>query len=490
MDFLDPKKKRAHKIRLYIGYGLMAVLILSLATLLLFQAYGYNYNLRTGDITQNGLLFVDAQPEPAQVMLNGENKGATDRRMVLPAGSYTLDLWREGYRDWSRSFLLGGGNIQRFVYPFLFPENLNTNVAQLYGSQPPRFITQSPDRQWLLAQRTSSVTVFDEIDLSGETVTSSALLIPEGVFTKGQNSRIELVEWSTNNRHVLLKHTFDAGTEYVLVDREQPNNSVNLSTEFTQTFSKVTLKDKSHDEFYLYNSANLTLRTRTLQDPESTLVLQNVNQYHTHGNDVVLYTAVDPKDNETVSLNILDGNGKHQLKELADAKNNLLDIARYDGAWYVVAGTPKEGKIYVYKNPVDALSRNPDKALIPAAILRIDDARYVSFSGNARSIAAQSGSKFAVYDAEKKAISRYDTDLDVPDQRQATWMDGHRLNLVSDGNVHVFDFDGTNQHGLVPSYGSYRTFFDRDYEAMFTIAPAPDINDRAALLRASLIVED
>ncbi len=63
MDFLDPRKKRAYKIRLYIGYFLMAV-ALSIGTLiLLFEAYGYDVNHKTGEVIQNGLVFVDSRPE-------------------------------------------------------------------------------------------------------------------------------------------------------------------------------------------------------------------------------------------------------------------------------------------------------------------------------------------------------------------------------------------------------------------------------------------
>src|SRR5690554_5521518 len=119
MDFLDPKKRRAHVRRLYIGYALMAVLIFGVASLLVLQAFGYSFNPRTGDITQNGLVFIDAHPQAAEVFINGQSKGFTDQRMVMTNGKYSLELKREGYRDWRRDFVLEGGHIERFVYPFL-----------------------------------------------------------------------------------------------------------------------------------------------------------------------------------------------------------------------------------------------------------------------------------------------------------------------------------------------------------------------------------
>jgi hypothetical protein len=64
-------------------------------------------------------------------------------------------------------------------------------------------------------------------------------------------------------------------------------------------------------------------------------------------------------------------------------------------------------------------------------------------------------------------------------------MDGHRLSLVSENNVQVFDFDGTNMQKLSPSHTAFPPFFDRDYKAMFTIAPN---GEKTTVSRTELIV--
>ena len=64
-------------------------------------------------------------------------------------------------------------------------------------------------------------------------------------------------------------------------------------------------------------------------------------------------------------------------------------------------------------------------------------------------------------------------------------MDGHRLTLVSNGDVHVFDFDGKNLQKLSASSPSFKTFFDRDYTAMFTLVQN---NDKLNINRTELKV--
>ena len=93
MDFLDPRKRRAHNIRLMIGYGLVAIAIGLTSVILVYGAYGYGINTKTGELIQNGLLFVDSKPADAGIYLNGQqNQSPTGARLTLPAGSYELTV--------------------------------------------------------------------------------------------------------------------------------------------------------------------------------------------------------------------------------------------------------------------------------------------------------------------------------------------------------------------------------------------------------------
>jgi hypothetical protein len=60
--------------------------------------------------------------------------------------------------------------------------------------------------------------------------------------------------------------------------------------------------------------------------------------------------------------------------------------------------------------------------------------------------------------------------------------------LNSEDSVQIFDFDGTNLHKLSSSLGAYTPFFDRDYEALFTIASNPNEPTKTTLFRTELKV--
>ena len=102
MDFLDPKKRRSYHIRLITGYFLVAIVITLGTIIVIYGANGYGINRKTGQIVQNGLVFVDSKPANAEVFLNNvDQHTSTSARLVLPAGNYNMSLKKAGYRDWS-----------------------------------------------------------------------------------------------------------------------------------------------------------------------------------------------------------------------------------------------------------------------------------------------------------------------------------------------------------------------------------------------------
>ena len=490
MDFLDPKKKRAHTIRLFIGYCLVAIAILLATTLLLFAALGYGINRTTGEVTQNGLVFVDAHPEAANVKINGVDKGQTDRRFVFEAGRYNLELTRDGYRTWRKDFVLEGGNIVRLVYPFLFPSQIVTNTVAATTDKPD-VVTESPDRHWIVMHNPSALTTFQIIDTSTEQNTPVAITVPAALFGAHAGSQtLEFVEWSTDNRHVLFKHVYSGGYDYIILDREKPAESLNVSQVMGRNYSSVTLFDKQSDKIYGYDANGGVLQSIDLNTKAVTNVATNVLAFWPYKNTHILYTTTQGATEGKVAVHVRDGQTDYLLRELAIGPKYLLNMAEFDGDMYLTASSSADGKLYIYKNPLEAFKKHDQSLNIPLLLLKVDNPDSVTFSANARFIALQSGSKFEVYDAETKQQYRYDTKLVLEPGQKATWMDGHRLMLVSEGKMRVFDFDGLNMQTLVSADQSFIPLFDRDFTAMFTYgAQAGDVT-KTGLSRTELIVEE
>jgi len=485
MDFLDARKKRAHAIRLFIGYGLIGILLFITTMILVFEARGYDVNRRTGEIIQNGLLFVDAHPETANIYLNGEAKGTTDSRMVLPAGEYTMELRREGYRSWTKTFNLAGSSIERLVYPFLFPSQLNSSDLKTYD-EAPAFSTESPDRRWLLVQQPGSLRAFDLVRLDNKQDRLTTFELPEGIYTAAEGKHsLELVEWSTDNRHVVVKHIFATGSEFIMIDREKPQESVNVSRTFAgEAFNDVSMRGKKFDQLYLHNEPAGTLKAAELKSGLVTPLLTNVASYTTHDDDKILYA--ERGDGDTATVRLRDGLDTYTIRQLPASPSYALDMARFDGSWYMVIAAQSGNRAYLYKDAVDEVKRDPGALPAPMLALNVSAPEHVSFSANARFIAVQGGSRFGIYDAEFNRVHRYDIQLPAAEQQRARWMDGHRLTLENEGKLIVFDFDNANRQSLVSMQPGSRAFFNRDYTALYTVSPAAGNKDKSAILRTEL----
>jgi hypothetical protein len=484
MDYLDPKKELRHRTILLVGYVLIVIAIGLTTRLLLLQAYGFGLG-KHGSVIQNGLTYFSSQPNPAQIYVNGQLQSAsTDTRLFLPAGIYQVRLSRSGYYDWTRQIELQGGDVQHFDYPFLVPSQLSTKKLADYTAQP-GLMTQSPDRRWLLVEDAGSMTDFKVYDLKNPTKASQPLSLPANLLTKATvNESWQLEEWADDNQHVVLNHLYDGKSEFILLNRADASQSVNLDTTLDTTPAKLTLNNKKYDHYYLYDGSDL--RSASLSTPTPLPVLEHVLAYQTYGSNSVLYVTDNGAPAGKVLVKLLDGSRTYTLRSFPAGGKYLLDLTQYSGTLYMALGDSTENKVYIYTDPLGQLQAQPHQALVPSQVLHVNAPNYVSFSANAQFIVAEGGTQFGIYDIQNTKGYSYmaSQPLDAP-QPHASWMDGDRLTYVSGGKLLEFDYDQTNPHPLMAASPAYLPAFDPNYKYVYDLAPSS--SGQFALTQTSLL---
>jgi PEGA domain len=487
MDFLDPKRKKTHKIRLFLGYFLVAVAVAFGTLILLFQSYGYDLDRKTGKLIQNGLMFVSSTPDNVNVYLNGElNKSQTDTKLTIPAGQYIVELKKDGYRDWKRSISLEGGSVERLTYPLMIPAELKLSDVQLYSTAP-FFATQSPDRRWLMIWPTASLLSIDMFDTNAIDQEPVPLTLPADLFNgTGANHTLSLLEWSKDNRHLLLRHIYDGGSEFVMIDRESPEFSVNLTRRLGNAVDVISLRDKEYDQLYIHEKTSQRLSVYDINSQAIRGVLQDVIDYRTRGADMILYTSADKSAvAPTTAIKLWDGANNYTLRTFPTEDKFIFDLTRNDDGWLVAIG-PGSGKhIYIYKNPIDQL-KSKTKLAVPLSVLKIDQAKSLLFSSSGAYLLAQNGPELAVYDYEADRRFYYDLKLLFSDSLPASWIDEDRLTVNSDNRSYIFDFDGSNLQPLTPTVANFTPYYNRDYSSQYNVGPSVVVPGRFALTATSL----
>src|SRR3989344_768129 len=474
MDFLDPRKRRTHTIRLAIGYFLTAIAIGLTSVILVYGAYGYGINTKTGDIIQNGLLFVDSKPSGADIYLNGQkNQSATGARLTLPAGNYELLIKKTGYRDWSRKFTLDEHSIVRYTYPFLFPVNLQSQALKTYDAAP-LVVTQSPDKRWLLVGAPvvgSKDITFDVFDTTKLDQPPVAISMPATLLGgNGEGHGFKVVEWASDNNHLLLAHNYQGGNEFIVFSRVDPAASFNVNRIFNLSPSQVALRNKKVDQLYLYQSEGGFLQVGDVATATLEPLLTHVLAFKAYGPDLLIYVTDQKVAAGQVMARIWENGKTYPLYTFSAGNKYLVDVSQFQGNFYYVAGSDMADRINIYKDPLSGI-KNPETAkAIPLISLPDSGGLKLDFSDNARFISVQAGQKFGVYDIETR--SRYHYSLSPPPSGEMHWMDGHRLIGFSGGSIIALDADSNNEQTLVPAIDANSVFFDKSYNQMLVLAPS------------------
>lgn len=480
MEFLTKEAKRKHTIKLFLGYGLVAILV-SLATILLvYIAQGYNYDPDNG-VVRSGLVFVESKPVSANIYIDDQHRGNTGARIPLSEGQHSLILRQDNYRDWSKTFSLDGGTILYFVYPKLIPTDITVGVGKLFDNVPV-WASQSPNQRWLVLQQNATSPVLTIIDLDNPTKEPALSTLPAGqlVGRGSQLGALTPVEWADDNQHLLLRQNLDGGNySYIVFDRDNSDNSVNIITRHNlPATGQITLKNHKYNKYYFYEPTSQNLSILDLQTGLATTpLLQGVVAFKAYGDDLLMYVTYTGALSTEADVYVLsDQQDSYKLKSMArDAQQHyLLELAQFDHSWYYISASAQDNKVLLYRNPLKRVIASNVEPINPQMSLELTNPQYVSFSEDYRFISMQSGKNFVVFDVEQNKIFRFSSGLNIADGQQARWMDEYRLSVVAGGMVNIFEFDGTNTQALTASRPGLAGYFDKDYRYIYTLMPQLD----------------
>ncbi len=477
---------------LLVGYLLIAIAISMAVLVLLFTNAGYRLD-KEGNITRNSLLFVNSHPSGAQVYVEGlhnklKTQNKTDTKFDLREGRYKITIAKEGYRSWQREMSLEGGSVERLAYPFLFPEKLISSDIKEYTAEP-GIVSSSPDRRWIIVQHPDNLLSFDVYDTSDPKKANTSFIIPQTLLSKGVTKKLEVIEWSSDNVNILIKHSFDDQHEFVVINKDKLDLSFNIDILIGQKAFDVSLKDRKTEQILLHMAQDGLLQQVDVKTKALTPIIAKALAYKSHGDDMLVYVTPIAGDDKQVSVRIKTKEKDYELRKLPVGSDYLLEVAKFDNSWYVAVGASLDNQVIVYKDPLLVLGSESSKRSLFARTLRIENPQNVSFSANTRMIAVQSGQNFAIFDAETDRQYRYKINDQFNTGGFAKWMDGHRLVSSTNNTALIFDFDGTNQQKLMSIDPKIDLMFDRDYENAFSLQLAGQ-NSQLKLIKTSLLVQN
>ncbi|MBR3135179.1 PEGA domain-containing protein [Candidatus Saccharibacteria bacterium] len=438
---MDSEKKRKQMMRVALTESIMVVAVVVIVALLMFMVMGYS--LKTGDewsVEQSGLVQLVSEPSGASIQIDGEDIfPRTETSRMLSAGEHTVRLYRDGYTDWQKQINVRSGIFLRLKYPRLFKENRGAETAKTLEDI--AWVKFSDNRRFMLyAKNDSKIWYFVDLnsnDLKEVEINTANLF----------DGTLNTLEWLSNNERVLVEVTKESTREWQIIDLKTPEKSVNLTEMFGMNFSDVEPLNEAGDRLWVVENGNL--RQIYVSNKEASGVLASNVLSFANDKDEVVYVkkTADEKriietyrdgDNKPVKVMDVTDNSmvvKVAVEEyLGDTYLSLLLSQKFVG--YKADDFPVVGQDFAMEKYLEQ-----DLKSVP-----------INFeaSKNGQMVIMSNGKNMGVMDAETEQIYEYELPSD-----KYFWLDDYLIGTIVDGELIVYDFDGTNRRELVKASSGY-----------------------------------
>jgi hypothetical protein len=126
------KKKNPPKFTAVLASILVTLTVYTGALAIFLYVQGWRVDFLDRSIKQVGVLTIESSPTQANIYIDGESRGRTNRSTTLDVGKYNIKVSKEGYYDWEKEI-----NILEEKSTPVFPYLIKTEfgAAEIYRSE-------------------------------------------------------------------------------------------------------------------------------------------------------------------------------------------------------------------------------------------------------------------------------------------------------------------------------------------------------------------
>jgi hypothetical protein len=451
--------KRKQLIRRIASYGFMSLAVVVLVTVLVFVMLGYRYNGNDGKIEQGGLVQFDSQPNGANVTIDGKLFSTrTPSKSTLTSGSHAITIGRSGYNTWEKTVGVVPGSVLWLNYARLVPTNLPTeNVADFSTVSS---TSVSTDNKWMAIKEKPETPEITLADISSDKITTAKLSIPADLYTQpaqGKTQSFSLSDWDAGSRYLIVKHIYNGNqAEWLVVDTRDASLTKNVTKLLDIDAAKLVFSGNDSNILYAQIGSDvrkINMSAATLSRP----LVSHVAEFSIFDQTTIVYTTSFDATTKTRSVGYYkDGDPtSYVIRSFNDDGKKQLHIAlgRYFGDMYEAVAYGDTVTVLRGDLPTTPTQAAKLKELATATIK--GGAKYLSIKTEGRFIVAQNGATYTTYDLELKKETTTKLKGSAAVTKKLEWIDGYMLWSDQNGTLRLYEFDGANQHDIMPVAPGY-----------------------------------
>lgn len=446
---IEVSKHRQPLVRAVV-YGVMTLSVIVIVSLLMLLVLGYSFNQRDGKLEQGGLLQFESIPSGAFVTLDELQLGSrTNTKSTVDTGNHSISFDRQGYRSWKKSIYITPGQIGWLSYARLIPSEITIKNVRSFTTLSSAL--SSPGRNYLLLHQSADQPVFDLANIQSDTVQYKQLTLPVETYTQpalNKTQTFSIESWSSDEQAVLVKHIYnDNQVEWLLLDRNSPERSINITTTFAVNPSKLVFAGGGHRLLFVQTEdivRRINLDEQTMSRPLAT----RVNNFNHYDDKTIVYaTNADEKSQRTVGYAAVDISEPQSIATYpSDSQPLYVDMSSYFNRRYVAIVHGQELKVLTGSLPTPdrkAELKTYAKQVIPVGVIDMEMSR------NGRFAVVHLADGYATYDIELTKYDKTTWATQSPTSRRIQWMDDYVIWSDNGGMLRFYEFDGANQQNIM-----------------------------------------
>ena len=379
-------------------------------------------------------------------------------------------MTRSGYRQWNKNVDIRAGEVLWLNYAQLVPDNVETKQLTKFDTIVDAKSSPNGDRFALLTDAAKPLITY--VDVTGETPKVTTLTIPTNALPEGKTPTFSLGDWANDSDRMLINMTFDGVTQRLVVDRREPNRTINLSAKYEADISEAKFDPRSSERM-IVRSSNGDLRTiDTASDALSSVLATGVTSMSVYGNDAILVVQTLPDNAQSVGYISFGSSEVRQIKRIDSTERTLVAAASYFSEPHVAIATGSKLDVYRLRSlpssrSTDAISMTSlTSSVLPAAI------DHLSVRSSGRFVVAQYASGVQTYDIELSKQTL--TSFSVPVAEELRWLDKYHFYVTSGTDLQVMEFDGGNQQRITALTTRFDSVQSDNGEFIYSFNVHPD----------------
>lgn len=464
------------KTRDLLAYIIGGTVVIIGTLLLVALATGWQYDLRTGELRETGLILMGSEPAGAAITVNDKkiNQNTNYRYQNAAVGSFDIRYEKPNFRPWQARIDVRAGEVSFADYAWLIPNDVP--IRQRYQDIALTNAVQSKDRRRIVFTeqqpaingQTPAPRLYTSTDLSRPPV---LLLDPKTVPTLAAANVVgyDNLQLSSDGSQLLLRLAFANSTNQWFAVSTSPSNSPalkNLTEDFIITPSWISWVSDSNNELTYVEKGNLR-RLQLREQRISEALASNVVYANWSDDWLVFISQSAPNQTAELFIRPVDANDNRSVGKLNANSSYLAQYFRNVNGDYLAVLGSDEKTIRVFRNILQ------DSANLTSSIAA-RNATTFTVSPNGRYLVHNSSEQMVTIDFERYNRYRFATSL--TGLTIWTWMNEQHLAMITNNEIRLVDFDGQNNQLLTEGVLAGSTLLVGENKSLLTFTKTAERN--------------